>query len=66
MVRANCRGGAEQPAFPQPGEWVAALEKLGLGVRVAPVSEGTPFANVLFLARPTDRKINPDCPRNVS
>ncbi len=45
--------------FRSRGEWVAALEKLGLGVRVAPVSEGTPFANVLFVARRTDRKINP-------
>ena len=32
-------------------EWVAALEKLGLGVRVAPMSAGTPFANVLLVAR---------------
>jgi hypothetical protein len=48
--------------FRSRGEWVAALEKLGLGVRVAPVSEGTPFANVLFVARRTDRKINPGPP----
>jgi SAM-dependent methyltransferase len=32
-------------------EWVAALEKLGLGVRVEPMSAGTPFANVLLVAR---------------
>jgi len=37
--------------FRSSREWVAALEKLGLGVRVEPVSGGTPFANVLFVAR---------------
>jgi SAM-dependent methyltransferase len=37
--------------FRSSGEWVAALEKLGLRVEVEPVSGGTPFANVLFVAR---------------
>jgi SAM-dependent methyltransferase len=37
--------------FRSLGEWVAALEQLGLGVRMEPVSGGTPFANVLFVAR---------------
>lgn len=37
--------------FRGQGEWVAALENLGLGVRVEPMSEGTPFANVLLIAR---------------
>jgi SAM-dependent methyltransferase len=32
-------------------EWVAVLENLGFGVRVESVSGGTPFANVLFVAR---------------
>ena len=38
--------------------WIAALESLGFAVRAAPMSEGTPFANVLLVARydrpPTD------------
>lgn len=33
------------------GEWTARLEALGLSVAVTPMSEGTPFGNVLFLAR---------------
>lgn len=37
--------------FRSLGEWVAALERIGLDVRVEPVSGGTPFANVLFVAR---------------
>jgi len=37
--------------FRSSREWVAALENLGLGVQVEPVSGGTPFANVLFIAR---------------
>jgi SAM-dependent methyltransferase len=32
--------------------WVAAVERAGLGVEAAPMSEGTPFANVLLVARP--------------
>jgi SAM-dependent methyltransferase len=32
--------------------WVAAVEHAGLGVETAPMSEGTPFANVLLVARP--------------
>jgi SAM-dependent methyltransferase len=37
--------------FRSSEEWVAALGKLGLGVRLEPMSGGTPFANVLFVAR---------------
>lgn len=32
-------------------EWVIQLEKLGFGVKTKPMSQGTPFANVLLLAR---------------
>ncbi len=31
--------------------WVAALEKLGFDVTAVPMSAGTPFANVLLVAR---------------
>jgi SAM-dependent methyltransferase len=31
--------------------WVAALERAGFGVEAAPMSAGTPFANVLLVAR---------------
>jgi hypothetical protein len=31
--------------------WKAELEKLGFAVRTEPMSEGTPFANVLLTAR---------------
>jgi SAM-dependent methyltransferase len=41
--------------FRSVGEWVAVLEKLGLGVRVEPASADTPFANVLFVARKLPR-----------
>ena len=44
--------------FRSLGEWVAALEKLGLGVRVEPMSGGTPFANVLFVARKEKRTVD--------
>ncbi len=32
-------------------QWTAALERLGFDVAVEPKSEGTPFANVLLVAR---------------
>ena len=32
-------------------EWIALLEKLGFAVRAEPMSRGTPFANVLLVAR---------------
>jgi hypothetical protein len=31
-------------------EWKALLERLGFGVQSIPMSEGTPFANVLLVA----------------
>lgn len=35
--------------------WIAALESLGFEVRVEPMSDGTPFANVCIAARKTAR-----------
>jgi hypothetical protein len=32
-------------------EWASALEALGFSAAPEPMSEGTPFANVLFVAR---------------
>ena len=32
-------------------QWTAELEGRGFSVRAQPMSEGTPFANVLFVAR---------------
>jgi O-methyltransferase involved in polyketide biosynthesis len=32
-------------------QWIAELERRGLAVSAEPMSEGTPFANVLFIAR---------------
>lgn len=34
------------------GEWVAAFERAGFRVDAAPMSAGTPFANVMLIARP--------------
>ena len=39
-------------------EWIALLEKLGFHVRAEPMSHGTPFANVLLVAR-YDRLASP-------
>jgi SAM-dependent methyltransferase len=36
------------------GDWQAQLESLGFAVRSQPMSEGTPFANVLLIARVKD------------
>ena len=38
-------------AFRTAAEWRAALAGLGFEVTVAPMGDGTPFANVLFVAR---------------
>jgi hypothetical protein len=32
--------------------WIAAVERAGFRVETAPMSAGTPFANVLIVARP--------------
>jgi SAM-dependent methyltransferase len=36
-------------SYRSAAEWTALLESLGLSVRAEPMSEGTPFANVLFV-----------------
>jgi SAM-dependent methyltransferase len=45
--------------LPQSGrvlpEWIAQLESLGFEVRSQPMSQGTPFANVLLVARVASR-----------
>ncbi len=41
-------------------QWTATLEELGFSVRVEPMSEGTPFANLLFLARKSVRPSFPE------
>jgi hypothetical protein len=33
------------------GAWVSLLEELGLAVDAEPMSEGTPFSNILFIGR---------------
>lgn len=44
-----------RPAMPQSGRsvpaWTAQLESLGFDVRSQPMSQGTPFANVLLMAK---------------
>jgi SAM-dependent methyltransferase len=35
------------------GEWRVRLERLGFATEALPMSEGTPFANILLLARPS-------------
>jgi SAM-dependent methyltransferase len=45
------RGHRVLPQFGRTlAEWVAHLESLGFGVRPQPMSQGTPFANVLLVA----------------
>lgn len=45
------RGHRVPPTFCRPlGEWVALLEGLGFRVQPMPMSQGTPFANVLLVA----------------
>jgi SAM-dependent methyltransferase len=49
---ALARGqGRQRYHYRSAAEWRARLEALGFAVETAPMSEGTPFANVLFLAR---------------
>lgn len=46
------RGHRVTPQFGRPlSAWVAQLESLGFAVKSVPMSEGTPFANVLLEAR---------------
>jgi uncharacterized protein (DUF2062 family)/SAM-dependent methyltransferase len=48
LVRGNWR---PRFAFRTAAEWRTALASLGFDVDVAPMGEGTPFANVLIVAR---------------
>jgi hypothetical protein len=46
------RGHGWNPLHCRPlADWRAALSRLGFDVDAAPMSEGTPFANVLLVAR---------------
>ena len=46
------RGHRVTPRFGRTlAQWTSQLESLGFGVRSQPMSEGTPFANVLLVAR---------------
>ena len=52
--RAACwsRGQWRQPLLDSSGpEWAALLRGLGFTVAMTPMSSGTPFGNVLFVAR---------------
>lgn len=46
---ALCRGHAVPPTWGRPlAEWIALLERRGFAVTPVPMSQGTPFANVLL------------------
>jgi SAM-dependent methyltransferase len=53
-----CGGHRTPPTWGRPlGEWVAQLRRLGFVVQSVPMSQGTPFANVLLVADlPTEVK----------
>ena len=45
------RGHKVSPTWGRPlAEWIAVLQRLGFRVQSMPMSEGTPFANVLLVA----------------
>ena len=50
-IAAAARGDFGRLHFRGARGWIAALEELGLAVDFEPMSQGTPFANVLFTAR---------------
>ena len=51
-VATLSKGGWPGRLFARPiSDWKRALERLGLAAAAEPMSEGTPFANVLFVAR---------------
>ncbi|MGH8635171.1 MAG: SAM-dependent methyltransferase [Burkholderiales bacterium] len=50
-IAAAARGDFGPRRYRSASRWVAALEGLGLAVTSEPMSLGTPFANVLFVAR---------------
>ena len=50
-VVTGVRGHRAPPTWGRPlAEWVALLQGLGFAVRSLPMSQGTPFANVLLVA----------------
>ena len=58
------RGHRVMPQFGRTlAAWTAQLESLGFAVRSQPMSKGTPFANVLLVARVTD---NPRAERRAT
>lgn len=52
LVMANAQGHRIRTMYCRPlAEWIHALETRGFAVNAQPMSEGTPFANVLLVAR---------------
>jgi SAM-dependent methyltransferase len=50
-VVTTARGHRVPPTWGRPlSEWLALLGELGFGVHSVPMSQGTPFANVLLVA----------------
>jgi SAM-dependent methyltransferase len=52
-IASAARGDFSPRCYRSASRWVAVLEGLGLAVDSEPMSQGTPFANVLFTARKT-------------
>jgi len=51
-IVTTIRGHRVPPTFGRPlSEWIAVLQKLGFTVQPVPMSQGTPFANVLLVAQ---------------
>lgn len=49
---ARLRGHRVAPTYGRPlADWIARLQALGLAVEARPMSQGTPFANVLLVAQ---------------
>lgn len=59
LIMANAQGHRIRSMYCRPlEEWIRALEAKGFSVTAQPMSEGTPFANVLLVARvPISSKI---------
>lgn len=53
LVALARRGRLPRLSCRSAGEWRALLERLGFASFALPMSAGTPFANVLFVARPS-------------
>lgn len=59
LIMANAQGHRIRSMYCRPlAEWIRTLEARGFSVTAQPMSEGTPFANVLLVARvPVSSKI---------